>query len=343
MTATDSILTMTVMKNEGPFMLEWVAWQRVIGVDDILIMTNDCDDGTDAIADRLAELGGVTHVPNPAAMGTKMIGKARHPHIVGLEYAKLFPQWRNAGYVLLCDVDEFPVVEVGDGTLRGLLEETGAPDVISLSERIFGAGFHVDFDERLMVDRFRECSSSRPGRWRARRGVKSLCRVDARIDIRNHRPMVAETDAGDIRWIDGSGEPFPMELRTEHVKGLDVRGRYTLGSIHHYPLRSMESYLVKVARGDAVAQYDDRLDLVYWRRRNRMDEENDAATRLLPAVQAERDRMLEDPALAELHWMAVRRHRAKIHRLKEIPAFAALFDEMRATLEHDDAAEAAAS
>ena len=59
------ILTFTVMKNEGPFILEWVAWQRLIGVDRIVVLTNDCDDGTDAILDQLDRLALVRHLPNP--------------------------------------------------------------------------------------------------------------------------------------------------------------------------------------------------------------------------------------------------------------------------------------
>ncbi len=43
----------TTMKYEGPFILEWLAYHRAIGFDDILVYTNDCDDGTD---DMLAML-----------------------------------------------------------------------------------------------------------------------------------------------------------------------------------------------------------------------------------------------------------------------------------------------
>ncbi len=55
--ADPTLLTFTVMKNEGPFILEWVAWQRLMGVDHILVFTNDCDDGTDAILDELDRMG----------------------------------------------------------------------------------------------------------------------------------------------------------------------------------------------------------------------------------------------------------------------------------------------
>ncbi|MFN4129742.1 MAG: glycosyltransferase family 2 protein, partial [Paracoccaceae bacterium] len=43
----------TTMKNEGPFILEWIAYHRAIGVDDFLIYTNDCTDGTDTMLDLL--------------------------------------------------------------------------------------------------------------------------------------------------------------------------------------------------------------------------------------------------------------------------------------------------
>ncbi|MGB0799487.1 MAG: glycosyltransferase family 2 protein, partial [Planktomarina sp.] len=37
------------MRNEGPFIVEWVAHMRHIGVADLLVYTNDCDDGTDVL------------------------------------------------------------------------------------------------------------------------------------------------------------------------------------------------------------------------------------------------------------------------------------------------------
>jgi hypothetical protein len=43
----------TTMKNEGPFILEWLAYHRAIGVEDFLIYTNDCSDGTDTMLELL--------------------------------------------------------------------------------------------------------------------------------------------------------------------------------------------------------------------------------------------------------------------------------------------------
>ena len=43
------------MKDEGPFVLEFVAHHRVLGFDAIHIASNDCTDGTDLLLDVLAE------------------------------------------------------------------------------------------------------------------------------------------------------------------------------------------------------------------------------------------------------------------------------------------------
>ena len=47
--ASGRTVIVTCMKNEGPFILEWIAYHRMIGVDDFLVYTNDCDDGTDSL------------------------------------------------------------------------------------------------------------------------------------------------------------------------------------------------------------------------------------------------------------------------------------------------------
>ena len=55
----------TTMKNEGPFILEWLAYHRVIGFDSFLVYTNDCSDGTETFFDLLQEKGYVQHRDNP--------------------------------------------------------------------------------------------------------------------------------------------------------------------------------------------------------------------------------------------------------------------------------------
>jgi hypothetical protein len=46
--------------------LEWIAFNRILGVTDFLFYSNDCTDATDRLLDALAAKGLVVHLPNPA-------------------------------------------------------------------------------------------------------------------------------------------------------------------------------------------------------------------------------------------------------------------------------------
>jgi hypothetical protein len=54
---SDRITAVTMMRDEAPALLEWVAFQDAIGIDRIVVYTNDCRDGTDAMLDRLGQIG----------------------------------------------------------------------------------------------------------------------------------------------------------------------------------------------------------------------------------------------------------------------------------------------
>ncbi|HLQ18006.1 MAG TPA: glycosyltransferase family 2 protein, partial [Tabrizicola sp.] len=43
------VVLVSAMRNEGPFLLEWVAYHRVIGVRQIVIVSNGSTDGSDEI------------------------------------------------------------------------------------------------------------------------------------------------------------------------------------------------------------------------------------------------------------------------------------------------------
>ena len=62
------------MKNEGAGLLEWIAYHRAIGVDDFLVYTNDCTDGTDTMLEMLQAKGIVQHRANPWVPGGELSG-----------------------------------------------------------------------------------------------------------------------------------------------------------------------------------------------------------------------------------------------------------------------------
>ena len=45
----EKALLLAVMRNEGPYVIEWLAHHFALGIDDVLVFTNFCTDNTDKI------------------------------------------------------------------------------------------------------------------------------------------------------------------------------------------------------------------------------------------------------------------------------------------------------
>ncbi|MEM7489225.1 MAG: glycosyltransferase family 2 protein [Pseudomonadota bacterium] len=309
------VLVTTCMKDEGPFILEWLAWHQSIGIDDYVVFTNDCTDGTDLILDRLEELGHLQHLPNPAiATGNT------HFQPVALSYTPHLPAWRKADYYISIDVDEFINVRVGRGAISDLLDAAGPFDALSMSELNHGANGRVAFEPGLMTEQFPRHQTEAPGRWKAARGVKTIVRLSEKLEKpRNHRPDF-HADQGPVRWIDGSARPIETLAADPSLNGIDVRGSYDLVSLNHFPLRSLESYLIKMFRGDVVVK-DKRVSHRYWRVRNRDHSGRADFSRQQPAFRRALDALMADETLAALHQRACGIHRDRAAALLEAPEY----------------------
>lgn len=147
------------VKNEGPFLLEWVAHHMVLGFDRIYVASNDCSDGSDDLLDALQGAGSILHLRNVVEPG-------EIPQHVG--YARMRARYPldEADWLMTLDADEFLNVHT-DGHKVQDLTATAAPDVdlIALSARTF---------------------SGEPQRRRAARAFgAALCRGDGPADPRS--------------------------------------------------------------------------------------------------------------------------------------------------------------
>lgn len=307
---TPRILVATCMKDEGPFLLEWVAWNRAIGVTDTVVFTNDCTDGTDLLLDRLDAMGILTHLPNPA-----VAAGSTYYQPTALKFVQQMPVFRQADYFLSIDVDEFVNVRTGEGRIADLLSAAGPFDVLSMFELNHGSNRHERFERGWVTDLFPRHQTERPGARKSVRGVKSLVRLSPRIaEVRNHRPDLAPNV--DPVWLDGSGRPLPVLAADRGLNGADCRGGYDLVRLEHYPLRSLDSYLVKMFRGDVVVS-GKRVSARYWRVRNRNEEATSTFGAVRDRARAEFAGLLSDPGVARLHEAACAAHEARIAALAE--------------------------
>ena len=305
----------TCMKDEGPFIIEWLAWHKSIGIQDFVIFTNDCTDGTDLLLDRLQEMGELRHLPNPA-----LLTNSPEFQPYALAYTPLLPEFRRADFYISMDVDEFINIRLGKGHMSDLLEQTGPFDALSISELNHGSNRKEEYERGLMTDLFPRHQREAPGKQRSRRGVKTIVRLGEKLQhIRNHRPDMRK-DTGDITWLNGSGEAISSLHDDATENGIDIRGTYKLALLNHFPLRSLNSYLVKMFRGDVVVK-DKMVSQRYWRTRDRQSDLTSTFERQKAGFQKAYDTLMKDKKLAQLHDDCCVAHEARIKELLQDPFF----------------------
>lgn len=322
-TNSNSVTIVTCMKNEGPFILEWLAYHRAIGVKDVLVYTNDCSDGTDTLLQLLQDKGYVQHRENPFK-GTNL-----KPQHAALRAAEKETVVNRADWVISMDVDEFINIKTGDGTLKALFDAVPRANLISCTWRLFGnSDVHEYVDEPLMAQ-FTRCAPEMTRKPHQAWGFKTLYRnVGFFKKLGVHRPKGLNPQLWDqIAWVNGSGQPLPKDMYRKAWRSTTGTIGYDLVQLNHYAVRSAESFLVKRERG-RVNHVDRDQGLAYWFRMNNNVEEDCSILRMIGAMETERDRFLADPEIAKAHAFSVDRHRAKISALRETENYSKFYEEL---------------
>lgn len=313
------------MKDEAPYILEWIAYHRMIGVDNFLIYTNGCSDGTDALLVRLQALGIVQHRNNDD-------WKGKSPQQHALNRSLKEPLIENADWVIHIDVDEFINIRCGNGTLDDFLARVPDATNVAMTWRLFGHNGVIRFADDLVIDQFDMAAPRYCPKPHTAWGFKTMTKnTGAYEKLSCHRPNKLRADhAPKVRWVNGSGQPMTEGY---HEKGwrsdLKTIG-YDLLQLNHYALRSAESFLVKRQRGRAL-HVDRSIGLNYWVRMDWGGNRDITIKRNIPRLRAELARLMADPEVARLHAAGVAWHRAKLRELHDVPEFEELFTQALAT------------
>ena len=298
------VLAITTMRNEAPFVLEWIAYHLHIGITDFLIYSNDCEDGTDDLLDRLDALGIISHQRNHA--GGKKTVQWR-----ALSKGRNHPLTQAADWIYVSDVDEFLCIHTGQGHLSDLMSAAPKADGFTIPWRMFGNNGVQTFEDKPILRQFTQAAPDQllwP--WRAVQ-FKSLYRNDPRYDrLGVHKPRIKKgADPG--HWVDGNGARAPAVPGTVM---LQTTPRYGLAQINHYAVGAAESFLVKAVRGKPN-HTSDPIDLAYWADRNFNDVEDQRILRHQPQINERHTDLRRDPELARLHDAGVAWRKAKIAEL----------------------------
>lgn len=315
---------LTTMKNEGAFLLEWFAHHKALGFDQVVICTNDCDDPTADMAQRLQRMGLARHHATRYRPGASIQRAA-------FRQARAYPEIQNAEWIYICDADEFLVVKLGDGRIQALTAAASpGAEVISIPWRTFGPDGIRAYQDLPVTAQFRRAASMPPQDQMIGVFPKSLFRGGATLAVLErlgtHAPIIKAAEGRALaRELPGGVAFHPL------AQALHIPADYRFAQVNHYVLRARDSFLVKRDRGK-VNHVEKDMAFDYYRR-------NDAAEVLCSEIDryaAESARwraaLMADRRLAMLHKRAVRWHEKKIAALKRRRDFKPLIAETEARL-----------
>jgi Glycosyl transferase family 2 len=238
---------LSCMRNEGIWLLEWVAYHRTIGFDKIIVASNNCYDGTDKMLDRLMELGELVHISNEVPHNTP-------PQEAGCRLALAHAEMQDVEWVLHIDADEFLYVDCGGGHVNDLLQAVGPADVISVSWRMFGSSGLRYWNGGSVLSRF-----TRTEGWLSRPRAMQKCFFRPELFRTAFAHMPKEPVVSEIRMKNTAGMSGPTEClfiptRTRNQEGGKRFVTWRNADIHHYAIRSLDVFLLKNVRGDGLGK-----------------------------------------------------------------------------------------
>ncbi len=301
------VLLVSAMRDEGPHILEWVAHHRALGVTDFLIFSNDCADGTDSLLAALAPVG-VVHRRNDPPAGKSLQWNALHQ-------AWAHPLRKEADWILCIDSDEFVNLRAPLNDLSDLVEAAGEPDAITLEWRLFGHNGATRLEDVPTTQRFTRAAPPAVPYPVGARQFKTLFRAAGPFrQIGVHRPRLKKDH--NARWANGSGQPMPEAFaRTEQRITLWGQPDATdLVQLNHYSVRSVQSFLLKRARG-LPNRRGKPIDLTYWVERNFNSVEDTSIARHAEATTRELTAFHALPGVTDLHAAAHAHHHAAFETL----------------------------
>ena len=305
------------VKDEGPYLLEWIYYYKMIGFTQIVIASNDCNDGTRQMLDLLDAAGEITHFEN----SDHPDGTQADPQNRAYDRFWEMSNVKDSDWVLVADADEFLNIHVGDGTLNALfaaLDDVaqGRVDVLSATWRVFGNSGIVAFEDLPVIAQFTQAAPKGIHRIQRYTAFKTMFRPRVARKLSIHRPRLAprfQEGRQPVLWVNGSGQAMPDRYLKQGWRFFEESYGAELVSMNHYMIKSSEAFLMKRYRGTANSADQDRIDFSYFETFNANDVAEASIQRHVPALERKLDDLkARHPDLALLHARSLDWHRRKL-------------------------------
>jgi hypothetical protein len=293
------------MRNEGPYIIEWLAYHRAIGFDRLVVATNDCTDGSDALLDTLQTHGIVTHLRNLVPEGTA-------PQESGMAAVFDHLHRTDALWLLHIDADEFLNIGLGDGRLADLMERAGEADVIALPWLAFGDSGHAGRPLPVLPN-FTRCEGAPDPEETKFKSLFRFRNFEGADDHMPKRPLLEDPLVLAATGVQLNPGVLFADKRAKY-RPADKAVKPHAAVINHYAVRGEADFLMRNDRGDGQGKQSSKYHLgSKWHGlANRNQGQNRRILRQWPATEALMTnwRALSGVAAAEaacLAWDAARR------------------------------------
>jgi len=301
------------VKNEGPFLLEWVAYHRCSGFGPIVICSNDSTDGTTELLDAMDAKGLIHHI-------FQHLHPDEVPQHAAAEKAFVHPAFADADWLMWLDADEFLYCKGERNKVRDLVTQfEDQADGICINWLNFGDNdietWRPDLVTRLFTHRGPDTSSRHIM-------FKTLFKKSNQVrGFGLHRPFLKGSfrDSGRI-LVNSSGMPMHDDVYRSGAFRRHALGdapadlvAHDAAAVFHYAVKTRDCFEAKRIRGQGTKALnaDDRSSRFRERYWNIYNQNEVTDERMLPFVERtsqEMARMLQHPEISEAHSACIRRY-----------------------------------
>lgn len=223
-----------IARNEGPYILEWLAYHLVVGFERIMVFDHRSSDETARILDTAAALDG------------------RISRIPWRPREDIAPQWTaynhalpsiGTPWVAFLDIDEFVVPwRHGriDRFLAGVADDVSA---VHVNWRTFGSAGRITDDYGLVTETFDKAA---PPHWYGQCHYKSFARTDRIAEVGIHHVLLRS----------GRRVMSDMQDLRSTTEGIADRIAYEGIQVNHYQAKTWPEFERRMAKGRADAPKD---------------------------------------------------------------------------------------
>lgn len=221
------------LKNEAPYILEWISYHLSIGIKDFYIANNNSTDQTKEILEGLHNRNIIRYIDFPMTDYVNHNPQLEIYNFIGSDFKK------DVDWMAFIDGDEFIVLDGKyDNIYDALSKPLNNPDIgiIALNWSLFGSSFNFNNSDKITISRFIHKDSTPNSHY------KSIVRSSA-FDEFKVNPHICDI-IDNFKSVNSDSEEFYSFDKVGFFRTKSLMS-WKNARINHYVIRSLEEFVLK--------------------------------------------------------------------------------------------------